>query len=408
MNTYQVLVILLLTIPFTIDFIVDRLNLSRLTLSVPQEFKGVYKLKDYKKSQLYLKATTNFHFIESGITLLLLILFVIFGGFNWVNKIAISSSQVEIVQGLIFASILLILSTATSLPFSTYETFVIEEKFGFNKSSYTTFVKDTLINFFLTLMLGGLVFGTLIYIFSQLGSYAWVLAWIVMVVLQLFLLFISPVIVMPLFNKFSPLQSNELRKEIEDFAKKEKFTLAGIFTMDGSKRSSKSNAFFTGIGKFRRIVFYDTLLSQHTHSEIIAVLAHEIGHYKRNHIVKLLFISLLTTGATFFVLSFFIGNAALFKAFKVDSVSVYASLVFIFIFLSPIFEIMGVITNYISRKFEYEADEFAVQEYGHSKDFTNALKKLSVNNLSNLTPHPAKVFKDYSHPPILERLRAIK
>jgi STE24 endopeptidase len=408
MNSYQVLIILLLIIPFTIDFVVDRLNLSRLTTTLPREFKGVYKLKDYKKSQLYLQANTNFHLVESGITLFLLIIFIVVGGFNWVNNVALTASSSVIMQGLIFSGILLLLSTAISLPFSIYETFVIEEKFGFNKSTWVTFTKDTFINLVLTMILGGLVFAVLIFVFSELGSLAWVLAWILMVLFQLFLLFISPIIIMPLFNKFIPLQSNELKKGIEDFAKKENFALAGIFTMDGSKRSTKSNAFFTGIGKFRRIVFYDTLLSQHTNSEIIAILAHEIGHYKKNHIIKLLILSILITGVSLWALSLFIGSPALFEAFEVDTISIYASLVFIFIFLSPVFELVGVVNNYISRKFEFQADKFAIDEYGHKQDFINALKKLSVNNLSNLTPHPAKVFKDYSHPPILERLKAIK
>lgn len=408
MNVYQIFVILILTIPFAIELIVENLNLKYLKTTIPGEFKGIYKPTSYKKSQIYLKESTKFGLFESGISLAILILFLLLGGFSWIDSIARNMGNTEIAQGLIFAGILLLLNTIISLPFSIYDTFVIEQKFGFNKSTYQTFIKDTFIGLILSAIFGGIVFSLLIYFFQNFESNAWLIAWIVVSVFELFLLFISPVVIMPLFNKFKPLQSGKLKSEIESFAKKENFTLQGIYTMDGSKRSTKSNAFFTGIGKFRRIVLFDTLIKKHTVNELVAVLAHEIGHYKKGHIIKLLFMSTVTIGISLWVLSLLINNPLIFEAFGVQQVSVYASLIFVFIFISPAFEIVSILTNYISRKFEFEADRYAIESFGHKKDFVNALKKLSVNNLSNLTPHPAKVFLDYSHPPILERIKAIQ
>lgn len=408
MNVYQLIVILLLTIPFVIELIVENLNLKYLTTSIPKEFKGIYKPDKYKKSQLYLKTSTKFGLIESGTSLLLLIVFLVMGGFAWADNIARSMGSTEIIQGLVFAGILFILTTVISLPFSIYETFVIEQKFGFNKSSYKTFTKDFFVSLLLSLVLGGIVFSLLIYFFDNFGESAWFIAWIFVSLFELFILFISPVVIMPLFNKFKSLESLKLKTEINKFAKKENFALQGIYTMDGSKRSTKSNAFFTGLGRFRRIVLFDTLIKQHTVNELVAVLAHEIGHYKKGHIIKLLLISLITIGISLWVLSLLINNPLIFEAFGVEQISTYASLIFVFIFISPLFEIISVITNYISRKFEFEADKYAIESFGHKTDFVNALKKLSVNNLSNLTPHPVKVFMDYSHPPVLARIMQIR
>jgi len=224
----------------------------------------------------------------------------------------------------------------------------------------------------------------------------------------LFVLFIAPVVIMPLFNKFTPLPDGKLKKSIEKFASEQHFSLKGIFTMDNSKRSTKSNAFFTGFGKFRRIVLFDTLINNLSNPELVSVLAHEIGHYKKGHIDKKIAISIGLTGLSFYMLSNLINNKTLFQAFKVEELSTYASFLFVAIVSSPAFILVGIINNYLSRKFEFEADGYAIETHKQPKSFVNALKKLTVDNLSNLYPHPLKVFWEYSHPPVMERIEAIR
>lgn len=237
---------------------------------------------------------------------------------------------------------------------------------------------------------------------------AWVYAVLTVIFFELLFTFIAPVLIMPLFNKYIPLEDGELKTELENYAIRENFKMKGLFKMDGSKRSTKSNAFFTGFGKFRRIVLFDTLIEKHTTQELVSVLAHEMGHYKKGHINKFMIMSFLNTILIFFVLSFFIGNVGLFEAFSMEYVSVYGSLVFFGFLYTPISMVLSVIQNVISRKYEYESDRYAVETYKNPEAMTEALKKLSVDNLSNLTPHKLKVFMEYSHPPVLERIKAIK
>jgi STE24 endopeptidase len=244
--------------------------------------------------------------------------------------------------------------------------------------------------------------------FLRLGSIAWLVAWALITTVQLILMFIAPVLIMPLFNKFTPLSDGDLKDKINKFADNQNFKLEGIYTMDGSKRSTKANAYFTGFGKYKRIVLFDTLVKKHTDDELVSVLAHEIGHYKKGHIIKLLAISTIITGASLYIFSLLINNPLLFAMFQTQNPSVYASLVFFGIIFTPIFQIISAATNLLSRKFEYQADEYAVKTYRNPKAFTNALKKLSVNTLSNPTPHKLKVILDYSHPPILERIKNIE
>jgi STE24 endopeptidase len=221
-------------------------------------------------------------------------------------------------------------------------------------------------------------------------------------------MFVAPVVIMPLFNKFVPLEEGDLKESIEAYARSQKFKLKGIFTMDGSKRSTKTNAFFTGFGRLRRIVLYDTLIEKHSLRELVSILAHEMGHYKKKHILKSIVISVLTTGLMFYILSMFINNQELFAAFKMEQTSIYASLIFFGFLYSPIQMVLSLFGNMLSRKHEYEADEYSVKTYREPVSMILALKKLSVDNLSNLTPHPLKVFLSYSHPPILKRIQAIR
>jgi len=247
-----------------------------------------------------------------------------------------------------------------------------------------------------------------LWFFGETGSLAWLYVWIAITVVQIILMFIAPVVIMPLFNKFTPLEDGELRDVIENYTRKHKFKMKGVYTMDGSKRSTKSSAFFTGFGRSRRIALFDTLIERHTVAELLSVLAHEIGHYKLHHIPKRIVTAVLNTGLMLFILSFFINNPGLFEAFGMQKLSIYASLVFFSFLYSPISMIIGIVSKVIERRHEYQADEFAVRTTADTDSFITAMKKLSVHNLSNLTPHPLKVFLEYDHPPVLDRIDAVK
>jgi STE24 endopeptidase len=310
--------------------------------------------------------------------------------------------------GLVFAGLLLFAYHIISIPFSIYGTFVIEERYGFNKTRPKTFILDILKSWLIVAIIGSIVLSAVLWFFGKTGVWAWAYCWIAITLFQLFLMFIAPVTIMPLFNKFTPLGECGLKNAIENYAGSQNFKMRGVFTMDGSKRSTKSNAFFTGFGRYRRIVLFDTLIEKHTVEELVSVLAHEMGHYKKKHILKSMIISILTTGLMFYILSLFINNRQLFAAFKMEETSIYASLFFFGFLYTPIEMILSIFGNMLSRRHEYDADDYAVKTYGKPESMIEALKKLSVENLSNLTPHPIKVLLSYSHPPVLERIRAIR
>jgi len=300
------------------------------------------------------------------------------------------------------------LQQLVSLPFSIYSTFVIEEKFGFNKTTVKTFIIDIIKGLLLLTFIGGSVLALILYIFSELGELSWLYAWGAVILFTLVMQYIAPKWIMPLFNKFKPLEDGELKQGILEFADKVDFQLQDIFIMDGSKRSSKSNAFFTGFGKNKRIALFDTLVEKHTTGELVSVLAHEIGHYKRKHIFQGMLISILHTGVLFYLLSLFLYQEGLYFAFYMDSTPIYAGFLFFSLLYSPIETLLSVGMNILSRKNEFEADEFAVVGRANREDMISALKKLSKDNLSNLTPHKWYVFMNYSHPPVIDRIKAIR
>lgn len=408
MNAYLIIIIIFLAASFLAGFITDYLNIKNISGILPDEFKGYYDEEKYKKSQNYLKDNTIFGFINSFVVFIIEIIFIIAGGFNFTDKFARSFGYGEIVSGLIFVAVLIVLFNIIKIPFSLYNIFVIEEKYGFNRMTVKTFVADLIKNNILILLIGLPLFGIIVWFFMFYGSQAWLYAALTVIIFELIMLFVAPVLIMPLFNKYVPIEDGELKTELENYAKRENFKMKGLFKMDGSKRSSKTNAFFTGFGRFRRIVLFDTLIAKHTVPELVSVLAHEMGHYKKGHIKKFMIMSFLNTFIMFFILSFFVSNEGLFEAFSMETVSVYASLVFFGFLYTPISMFLSVIQNIVSRKYEYEADRYAVETYKKPEAMTEALKKLSVDNLSNLTPHKLKVFMEYSHPPVLERIKAIK
>ena len=408
MNIYLVIIVAALVLNYAISSVAAWLNLKNIREEVPEEFKGFYPEDKYRKSQQYLRDTTVFGLVHDSVHLVLLLWFILAGGFNVVDTIARQSGADPITQGLVFAGIIVLLLQLIDLPFEVWSTFVIEEKFGFNRTTLGTFASDLLKKLLLTVLIGGMVFACIVWFFETAGEAAWIYCWVGLSAFQVMMLFIAPVVIMPLFNKFESLEDGKLKDSIMNYTRRQHFNMQGVFKMDGSKRSTKSNAFFTGFGKFRRIVLFDVLIQRHTVEELTAIIAHEMGHYKLKHILKTLVRYLLLSGFVFYLLSIFIGNEELFAAFGMKHTSTYAGL-FLFGFLyAPIGMVTGIIDKAISRKHEFEADRYAAESYGHVDALITALKKLSIDNLSNLTPHPLKVMLEYSHPPVLERIKALK
>jgi len=408
MNIYAVIILLALAVNYVLNLISDLLNLRALQKPLPDEFKDVFDEEKYRKAQEYNRVRTRFGLLTSTFSIVVLLVFWFAGGFNWVDQFVREFGYGTIVTGLMFVGILILAQTIISLPFSIYSTFVIEERFGFNKTMPATFLTDRLKGLMLTMLLGGPLLAGVIGIFEYLGAIAWLYAWAVVILFTLFVQFIAPTWIMPLFNKFTPLEDGELKQAILDYAEKVSFPLRGIYKIDGSRRSSKSNAFFTGFGRNKRIALFDTLIENHSVPELVAVLAHEVGHYKKKHIPKNMIVSMLHTGVMLFLLSLFIRVPGLHEAFFMEHISVYAGLVFFGLLYSPIEMVLSVIMQVVSRKHEFEADRFAADTTGNPESMVSVLKKLSADNLSNLTPHPFHVFLHYSHPPVLHRIRAIR
>ncbi|MFC1865755.1 M48 family metallopeptidase [Chloroflexota bacterium] len=377
-------------------------------LKPPPALEGIYNAEDYQKSQQYLRATTRFGLVVNSFSLLVLLAFWLFGGFNWFDQVIRGWNFVPLVSGLLYIGILLIANTLITLPFSIYSTFVIEERFGFNRTTPRTFFLDRLKGFGLTLLLGGPLLAGILALFQYAGSYAWLYCWAVVVSLSLIMQYIAPTWIMPLFNKFTLMEAGELKEAILRYASSVNFSIKNVFIMDGSKRSSKSNAFFTGFGRNKRIALFDTLIARHTAPEIVAVLAHEIGHNKKKHILQGTIISILHTGLILFLLSLFLDSPDLYQAFNMKQESIYTGLLFFGLLYTPIELILSIVMQMFSRKHEYQADRFAAETMDDPHSLIDALKKLSATNLSNLTPHPFYVFLNYSHPPLLQRIRAIQ
>ncbi len=389
-----------------IETILDYLNAKRYNDPIPEELKDVFDADEYKKAQEYKKVNYRYGIISGLFSLVLTLGFLIFGGFEWVDQIATGLSDNTTVRALIFFGIIMIGSDIISTPFAYYQTFVIEERFGFNKSTKLLFFVDKLKGVLMMAVLGGAILALVIWFFEYAGANFWLYAWAVITVITIFMnLFYSKLIV-PLFNKQEPLAEGSLKSKIEAYAQKVGFELNNIFVIDGSKRSTKANAYFSGFGKEKRVTLFDTLINDLEEEEIVAVLAHEVGHYKRKHIIYNLVMSVLLTGLTLFILSLFVNNPELSLAIGVSQPSFHAALIGFGILYSPISEITGLAMNMLSRKFEYQADDYAKNTLA-AQPLISGLKKLSKNSLSNLTPHPAYVFVHYSHPPLIARIRSL-
>jgi STE24 endopeptidase len=389
------------------ETVLDYLNSRKFQDPIPEELQDVFDNKEYLKSQAYKKDNYNFGILSSTFSIILTLGFLIFGGFEWIDSLARNITENPILMALLFFGIIMIGSDIITTPFSYYQTFVIEEKYGFNKSTRKLFFIDKIKGWLMMAILGGGMLSMVIWFFQLAGNNFWIYALGLIAIFTVFMnLFYSRLIV-PLFNKQIPLEEGSLKSKIENYAGKVGFKLQNIFVIDGSKRSTKANAYFAGFGKEKRVTLYDTLIKDLEEEEIVAVLAHEVGHYKRHHIIINLIISILLTGVTLFILSFFINNPEFSYAIGVSEPSFHAALICFGILYSPISEITGLVMNILSRKFEFEADDYAKNTY-KALPLINSLKKLSKNNLSNLTPHSAYVFMHYSHPPLIQRIRNLK
>jgi len=401
------IIIAIVVFQFLMETVLDYLNSRKFQDPIPEELQDVFDNKEYLKSQAYKKDNYKFSILSSSFSIVLTLGFLIFGGFEWIDLLARNITENPILMALLFFGIIMIGSDIITTPFSYYQTFVIEEKYGFNKSTRKLFFIDKIKGWLMMAILGGGMLSMIIWFFQFAGNNFWIYALILIAIFTVFMnLFYSRLIV-PLFNKQIPLEDGSLKSKIENYTNKVGFKLQNIFVIDGSKRSTKANAYFAGFGKEKRVTLYDTLIQDLEEEEIVAVLAHEVGHYKRRHIIINLIISILLTGVTLFILSLFINNPEFSYAIGVTKPSFHAALICFGILYSPISEITGLVMNILSRKFEYEADDYAKNTY-KALPLINSLKKLSKNSLSNLTPHSAYVFLHYSHPPLIQRIRNLK
>jgi STE24 endopeptidase len=408
MNWIAWTIFLFLIADFLLHLVADGVNLNALTDDIPESVHNFCDPEKYRQAQTYLRTNTRFGQIAGAVDLLALLGFWFAGGFARVDGWTRAFGWGPLATGLAFIGLLAGLKTIIDQPFSFYATFVIEQRFGFNQTSPVTWIKDRFKTLLLIAVLGTPLLAGVLAFFQYAGASAWIWCWVLVTLFMIVVQLIAPTWIMPLFNRFEPLEAGELKDAIMAYARAIDFSLDNIYVMDGSKRSSKSNAFFTGFGRHRRIVLFDTLIARHTTEELVAVLAHEMGHYKMRHILKMLVLGILQTGMLLFLMSLVIHTPALFEAFYVQEPSVHAGLVFYGLLYAPVDFFLGLIGHWVSRRHELAADHFAATTTGTIRPMIDALKKLSVHNLSNLTPHPLYVFLNYSHPPVLQRIAALE
>lgn len=396
----------IIVLEFIWDTVLNYLNAQHFNDPIPSELSGIYDNEEYLKSQQYKQANYRFGIWQSVFQLILVLTFFFIGGFAWLDELIRQYFAEPIWISLVYIGIMVLANNIINLPFSYYHTFVIEEKFAFNNTTRKTFWLDEIKSLFLSILIGGVILFAILWFYHQTGANFWWLTWILVTAFTLFFTLFYSQLIVPLFNKQTPLPEGELKNAIDTFAQQTGFKLQNVYVIDGSKRSKKANAYFTGFGLKKRIVLYDTLINDLKIDEIIAVLAHEIGHYRKKHVLYNMLISILTIGLSLYILSFFIDSPMLSEALDVSQPSFHIGILVFGILYSPLSEILGLGMNILSRKFEYQADAFAKSQ-SEEKDLINALEKLSKNSLSNLTPHPLYVFWHYSHPTLLQRVKKL-
>ena len=411
-NFMSVLILVGVFVLWKLELAATLLNLKAFPDRVPKALEGLMNNEKLDQASAYLRVNARFGVIQSTVSLAVLLVFWALGGFAWTDGLARSLSPSLVVAGLIFLSLLMLGQSLISLPFSIYDTFVIEQKFGFNRSTPATFIKDRLMGLALGAVIGLPLGAAVLWIFGNV-AHAWLWAWLVVTAFQLVLTYLAPTLIMPLFNKFTPMPDGDLKREIELLGQKCAFPLTGVFVMDGSKRSTKANAFFTGLGKRKKIALFDTLVEKSSQPELLGVLAHEIGHFRCGHIKQRLAVGILQTAVIFFLLGLATdpeGKFArlLFDAFGVKRISPHVGLVLFSILLEPVSKGLGVLANAWSRRHEFEADAYAAKVTGDGGALAEALKKMTADHLSHPSPAPLRVWLDYSHPPLIQRLAALE
>jgi len=393
---------------YLLDFSAKFLNLRSLRQEVPKEFLDVYDANRYRRSQEYTRLNTRFELVTATTEVVILLLFWAIGAFEGVDQFIRRFHFQPVANGLIYFAVLAAGQTALMLPFRIYQTFVIEQQFGFNRTTIKTFAADRLKEWLMSGLVTGLLAFVVLSLFQTFGVHAWLICWVCTLVISVILIYIAPTVVLPLFFKTSPVREGELRDRVTELAAREKFPIRELLVIDGSRRSSKANAFFTGFGPNKRIALYDTLIDNHTVPELLAILAHEIGHYKKRHLLRHFIFGQFNLLLLFLGASVCISRPELFSAFGVTTPSYYVGLVLYFILLQPFSALFSVLANYWSRRDEFEADRFAAETIGDPSPLITALKRLSKESLSNLTPHPLLVCLHFTHPPVLERVLALR
>ena len=406
-NTVFVLLIGVLVFGYVLGRILDRLNLSHTLPVLPEELADIFDPEEYKKSQMYKRDNTRFSFFTSSMGLVVMLILFFLGVFGWYDGLIAGTTSHYILHVLIFFGTFALLSDILTTPFDLYNTFVLEERYGFNRTTARTYMLDKVKGWLIGALIGGGLLALITWIYMLTGKWFWLIALGLVTMVSLFLTMFYSNLIVPLFNKQTPLEEGSLRRKIEEFALKAGFRLDNIYVMDGSKRSSKANAYFTGLGPKKRIVLFDTLIEDLKEEEIVAVLAHEVGHYKLKHSTTGLILSTLQSAIMFYLFSLFVGMDSFAVALGGAEASFHLGLVAFGVLYSPISMLTGLGTNAFSRHNEFQADNFAKEKY-EADSLVSSLKKLSKNNLSNLTPHPVYVFFHYSHPPLLQRIRTLK
>ncbi len=400
------IIIAIIIFDFVFEKVLDYLNVKAMKDEIPEELEGIYDAKKYKKSQQYSKVNTRFSLLTSTFSLILILVMLFAGGFGLLDEWVRSITESIYLRTLLFFGILGLASDILATPFSIYGTFVIEEKFGFNKTTVKTFILDKLKGYLLGAVIGGGLMMFILWAWLSTGNWFWVIVLGGMSAFMIFMAMFYTQLIVPLFNKQTPLDEGVLRNAINSFATKAGFKLNNVFVIDGSKRSTKANAYFSGLGPKKRIVFYDTLMNDLETEEIVAVLAHEVGHYKKKHVMKGMVMSIIQSALMIWLLSIAIDLPVLSRAIGAEEASFYMGLIAFGLLFSPVSFVTGIFSNILSRKYEYQADDYA-KNYGLGENLINSLIKLSVKNLSNLTPHPTYVFFHYSHPTLLQRKKVI-
>ena len=406
-NLYYYIIVIAIIIEYLFSSISSILDIKNITPTIPSDFKKAYDQEKYILSQDYLKARTRFGLFSSTFSLILIMIVIHSDIFGLLDQFVRGQSDSYILQGLLFIGIIYFFQDIVSLPFSIYHTFVIEERFGFNKTTLNLFIIDKIKGYAIFIVLGSIIITPILYFFHVYGDIGWLIAWSI---LTAFMIAVQPLfvhVIAPMFNKFTPLEEGELRSAIEKYTAKVNFPLARIDIMDGSKRSAHSNAYFTGFGKSRRIAIFDTLVEKHSTNEIVSVVAHEVGHYKLKHVLQGTILGIIETGIMLFAFNLIMNDISLFHVFGVSQLSVHAGIVFFSMLYAPVSMFTSIVTTAISRKNEYEADKYSYDTTNNREALVSMLIGLSANNLSHLTPHPLKVFLSYSHPPVVDRIKAV-